>query len=451
MKKPITIVGAGLAGSLLSVYLTKRSYPVEIFERRPDMRKTAALAGRSINLALSVRGIHALKEIGLYESVAPITIPMRGRMMHAINGDMNFVAYGKNESEVIYSVSRADLNMKLMTLAESHGARINFNQRCIGMNFETRELALLDEETQKEMRHPTATVIGTDGSASALRMEMQKTGRFNFSQEYIEHGYKELTIPASEHGTFQLEKNALHIWPRKTYMLIALPNMDGSFTCTLFLPMEGELSFHSLDSSQKIRSFFEAQFADASHLMPDLEKNFIQNPTGTLMTVRCFPWSVGDRALLLGDASHAVVPFFGQGMNCSFEDCTVLNECIERNDTNWNKIFSEFQSLRKANTDAIANLAVENFIEMRDLVAEPKFLLKKRIEHALEEKFPEHFVPKYGMVSFHRLPYSIALDRGKIQDEILELLAEGIDHVSKLNLKKAKKLILEKLPIYPIR
>lgn len=442
----ITLIGAGLAGSLLSIYLAKRGFQVEIFERRPDMREEQISAGRSINLALSARGVHALKEVGLSEKIMQLAIPMKGRMMHSIKGELSFHAYGKNENEVINSISRAALNIALMDQAERHGAAIHFNQRCTGMNFDSSEIYLHDETSDADTRLTVKTVIGTDGSASALRHDMMKTGRFNLSQQHLEHGYKELTIPPGPNGEFRMEKNALHIWPRGTYMLIALPNLDGSFTCTLFFPFHGEFSFETLDSERSVLEFFEMQFPDAVPLMPTLLEDFFANPTGSLVTIKCDPWSVEAKALLLGDAAHAIVPFFGQGMNCAFEDCSVLNECLEKFGGDWSRLFQEFEKLRKQNTDAIADMALENFIEMRDKVADPKFLFRKHVELALEERFPDRFIPRYSMVSFHLLPYSVAQSRGQIQDRILGELCNSVERIENIDLNKAETLIRQWLP-----
>ncbi len=441
--EPVILIGAGLAGPLLSIYLAKRGFRVKIFERRPDMRKEQISAGRSINLALSARGIHALKEVGMDDKILRLAIPMKGRMMHSIKGELSFHPYGKNENEVINAISRAELNKALLDEAERHGVEIHFNQRCTGMNFENSELHLRDETSGADMQFAVKTVIGTDGSASALRHEMMKIGRFNLSQQYLEHGYKELTIPPGPNGEFRLQKHALHIWPRRSFMLIALPNLDGSFTCTLFFPHRGELSFESLSTKEKVLEFFKTQFPDAVPLMPTLLEDFFANPTGSLVTIKCEPWSVADKALLLGDAAHAIVPFFGQGMNCAFEDCSVLNECLEKFGSDWEKIFREFESLRKVNTDAIADMALENFIEMRDKVADPKFLFRKQVELALEERFPDRFIPRYSMVSFHLLPYSVAQARGRIQDDILTKLTEGIENLEEVEWKEAGGLVKE--------
>lgn len=443
--KSVTLVGAGLAGSLLSVYLVKKGFKVEMFERRSDMRKGKVEAGRSINLALSTRGIFALKEIGLYEEIKKIAIPMYGRMMHSIDGELTFQRYGKDDSEYINSVSRAELNKKMLSLAEEFDIKINFSHRCTGFDPEKKECYFVDEITGEKKTIKSQTIIGTDGSASTLRMDMLKQPGFNFSQEYLEHGYKELTIPAGENSSFLIEKNALHIWPRGTFMLIALPNLDGSFTCTLFHPFDGSEGLNELNNESKIKTFFEKYFPDALELIPGLTASFLQNPTGNLITVKCGPWFYKDSLCLLGDASHAIVPFFGQGMNAAFEDCTVLNQCIDELGDNWNKVYPEFYKRRKPNTDSIADLANENFIEMRDKVGDPKFLLKKKVEHILEERYPDKFIPKYSMVTFHRMPYSVARTRGATQENILNELTENISSVEKVDLEKADKLIKDYL------
>ncbi len=437
----ITLIGAGLAGSLLSIYLAKRGFEVEIFERRPDMRSAEISAGRSINLALSVRGLHALEKVGLKERIMQIAIPMKGRMLHSLTGELNLVPYGRKESEVINSVSRAELNMQLMSAAEQQGVEIHFNQKCTGMDFESGELKLHDEVTNHDSVTHKEIVIGTDGSASAIRNDMARALDGNFTKDDLEHGYKELTLPAGRNGQFLLEKNALHIWPRQSYMLIALPNSDGSFTCTLFFPMRGDLSFESLKTKKAVLAFFKEQFPDAFELMPALVEDFFTNPTGALATIRCQPWHLAGKACLLGDAAHAIVPFFGQGINCGFEDCTVLDECIEKQSGDWQKIFQEFGTLRKINTDAIAELSLTNYFEMRDHVADSKFALKKQVEFALEEKYPEKFIPKYSMVSFHRIPYSVALAKGKVQEKILAELCAAITSVEDLDWQRADELI----------
>lgn len=445
--KKVAIIGAGLAGSLLAVYFAKRGMNVDVYERRPDMRKEDAGGGRSINLALSTRGIHALKEVGLYEEIKKISIPMYGRMVHLTDGTTNFQRYGKDDTEYINSVSRAELNKKLMDLADQYdNINFNFNCRCVGAHFEQDEIRIVNDREETHFIVKDEAIIATDGATSVIRQEMLKTPRFNFSQEYENYGYKELTILPGEDGTFKLEKNALHIWPRGQFMLIALPNMDGSFTCTLFLAYDkkfgGENSFEELKTPEKIEKFFDKNFPDASAMMPGLIEDFQTNPVGTLITIKCYPWTIG-KTTLLGDSSHAIVPFFGQGMNAAFEDCTCLNECVEKYYPDWNRIFDEYQRERKINTDAIADLAQENFIEMRDLVADKRFMLEKEIEAELARKYSEVFIPKYSMVTFYRFPYSVALERGKRQAEILRKLSEEKNSISEVDWDYADSLIKE--------
>ncbi len=437
----ITLIGAGLNGPLLAIGLVRRGFRVEIYERRPDMRRVRMSAGRSINLALSTRGIHALSEAGLWSAMGKITLPMKGRMMHSATSELTFQPYGKDESEVIYSISRAELNIALMQAAETQGVKIFFQQRCTGMDLRTGVLELRNEQTGQDRKLESDVVIACDGSASAIRAEMLKLNRFNFSQQYLDYGYKELTIPAGVGGKHVVETNALHIWPRGNYMLIALPNVDGTFACILFLPFEGPDSFAQLTTPSAVSEFFRSRFRDAVPLMPDLTDNFFANPTGSMVTIKCSPWHVEGRALLLGDAAHAIVPFFGQGINCGFEDCTCLLELLDRHGTDWRRVFAEFEESRKVNTDAIADLAVENFVEMRDRVADPRFLLRKKVELALEAKYPQMFVPKYAMVTFHRIPYSIALSRGMVQDRMLTELCDRIERVEDLDWSKADRLI----------
>jgi kynurenine 3-monooxygenase len=438
-KNNIAIIGAGLAGSLLAIYLAKKGFKVDVYERRPDMRKHEIGGGRSINLALSTRGIYALKEVDLYEEIKKISIPMYGRMIHQLNREL-----------YINAVSRSELNKALMNLAEGYeGVKIHFNQRCTGMDFDTGEIMLHDEEKNTLYRVKPETSIAADGVASPVRQSMLHVPRFNFSQEYENYGYKELIIPPGASGSFLIEKNALHIWPRGSFMLIALPNLDGSFTCTLFLAYDyslgGKNSFEYLQVREKVLQFFNSQFHDAADLMPELLDDFFGNPTGSLITVKCYPWAVEDKSVLLGDSCHGMVPFFGQGMNAAFEDCTYLNGCIDKYGNDWAKVFDEFQNMRKPNSDAIADMAQENFIEMRDLVATPRFQLKKKIEAELAKKYPEKFVPKYSMVTFHRFPYETAMKRGKIQESILHELSEGTSSVEKVDWKRASKLISQKL------
>ena len=441
----ITLIGAGLNGPLLAILLIQRGFAVEVYERRADMRRVHASAGRSINLALSTRGIHALRQAGLWEQMRNLIIPMRGRMMHSIAGELTFQAYGKNETEVINSISRAELNIALMNAAEEHGATIHFGQRCAGYDLNTGAIRVRNEETGEETSQEAGVVIGCDGSASAIRTEMLRLNRFNFSQQYLDYGYKELTIPAGPSGEHLLETHALHIWPRGNHMLIALPNIDGTFACILFLPFDGVDSFASLTTQEQVMQFFQSRFPDTVPLMPQLMDHYFANPTGAMVTIKCSPWHVEGRALLLGDAVHAIVPFFGQGLNCGFEDCTSLAGLLDRHGADWPRVFTEFEHERKVNTDAIADMAIENFTEMRDRVADSRFLFRKKVELALEARYPQLFVPKYAMVTFHRIPYSVALSRGSVQERILAELCESIDRVEDLDWDKAERLIHREL------
>ena len=418
--KEITIIGAGLVGSLLSIYLTKRGYKVKVYERSADMRKEKISAGRSINLALSDRGIKALEEVGIMDEIRKVCIPMHGRFIHNPGGSTSLQAYGK-EGQFINSVSRAELNKKLMNLAEQHGAEFFFNHKCESINWQTNSISFERPGLQRQTSN-FKLLFGADGAYSAARLQHHlQHERFQYNQYYIDFGYKELNIPPGKNGDFRMEKNALHIWPRGNYMLIALPNIDGSFTCTLFFPFEGEPSFKSLDTKEKVKAFFEKTFTDAVPLMPTLEDDFFANPTSSLVTVKCYPWIREDKFALIGDAAHAIVPFFGQGMNCGFEDCSVLNSLIERHGEEWITILSEYQQIRKPDGDAIAELALNNFIEMRDKVADPKFLLQKKIESKLHEKYPDKWIPAYSQVTFSpQIRYSEALERGKKQELIMK-------------------------------
>lgn len=439
----IAIVGAGLVGSLLSIYLSKRGYKISVFERRADMRKQAMDGGRSINLALSNRGIRALDEIGLANVIKQTAVSMHGRMMHDLQGKLTFQPYGK-QGQFINSVSRGDLNKALMTEAEKSGVEFFFDHRVEKMNLVNTILTTVNSR-QSTVDKKFDLIIGSDGAFSAVRAALQFTDRFHYSQDYIDHGYKELHIPAGAEGSFQLEKNALHIWPRESFMMIALPNQDGSFTCTLFFPFEGAPSFSKLKTDRDVVEFLKTTFPDACKLMPDALKDFKTNPTSSLVTVKCFPW-VRNKTLLIGDAAHAIVPFFGQGMNAGFEDCRILNQLLDQHQDNWNNVLPEFQQLRKPDADAIAKLALDNFIEMRDLVADADFLLRKKIEAKLHELFPDTWVPLYSMVTFQdHVRYSDAYATGqkqrKIMDEVMKI--SGIEsNWGNLDFKK----VAEKLP-----
>ena len=428
----------------MSIYLARRGNTVTIYERRSDMRKEAMSAGRSINLALSDRGIKALEEVGIMDEIRKIAIPMHGRQMHSIDGSTPYQAYGK-EGQFINSVSRGELNCKLMDLAEANDVEIVFNQKCERIDWTTNEIYFVDTVEENTSQVRADLIFGSDGAYSAARLTHQlQHDRFQYDQFYIDFGYKELNIPAGENGAFFLEQNALHIWPRGNYMLIALPNKDGSFTCTLFFPFEGDPSFKSLDSKEKVRSFFDTTFADASKLMPTLENDFFANPTSSLITVKCFPWIRNDKFALIGDAAHAIVPFFGQGMNCGFEDCSVLNGLLAK-ERDWAKVFSQFSKERKQDSDKIADMAVENFVEMRDKVGDARFLMAKNVEKILQKEFPGQYVSRYSLVSFSRFPYGQAYEVGLIQNKILEDLCAGISRAEDVDLIKAKGLIQKDL------
>lgn len=406
-----------MVGSLLSIYLAKRGYTVSVFERRRDMRTSMLGGGRSINLALSNRGIRALTEVGLASHVKQNSVPMNGRIIHNLEGGLKFQPYGA-KGQFINSISRGDLNTLLINEAEKLGVNFFFEYRCVEANVEKTELTF--QNASDTRHHSTDLIIGSDGAFSAVRASLQMSDRFEYSQTYIEHGYKELRIPAGENGAFLVEKEALHIWPRESYMLIALPNPDATFTCTLFFPFEGNPSFQNLQSPDDIRSFFEKTFPDALSIMPTLVEDFRDNPTSSLVTIHCYPW-LKNKTLLIGDAAHGLVPFYGQGMNAGFEDCRVLNDLLNDYEDDWDKTLPEFQRLRKPDTDAIAQLALDNFVEMRDLVADPDFLLRKKIEARLHELYPEKWIPLYSMVTFEdTMRYSEALKIGRLQKEIMD-------------------------------
>jgi kynurenine 3-monooxygenase len=445
MKKEVFIIGAGLVGSLLSIYLSKRGYKVKVYERRGDMRKEKMSAGRSINLALSDRGLLALEKVGLADEIKKISIPMHGRHIHNLDGSTAFQPYGK-EGQYINSVSRATLNMKLMDLAEQHEVEIHFNHKCDSINWEKNEISF-EKADSKLLIINYELLIGADGAFSAARLQHQlQHNKFDYHQYYIDCGYKELTIPPTVSGDFAMEVNALHIWPRKDYMLIALPNLDKTFTCTLFFPFAGEASFSKLDTEQKVKEFFQKTFPDAVPLMPDYVNEFFNNPISSLVTVKCFPWIREDKFALIGDAAHAIVPFFGQGMNCGFEDCRILDELIEQNGDDWQTNLQQYQTLRKPDADAIADLAINNFTEMREKTTDPKFLLQKKIEARLHEKYPDKWIPAYSQVTFSpHIRYSKALQRGQKQEAIMQevMKLEGIE--GKWESSEIENLILSKL------
>ena len=445
LKNRIVLVGCGLAGPLLAMGLRRRGFPVEMFERRPDTRRGEAKVGRSINLAVSARGIHALQQAGLWEQVGDRSVTMKGRMIHDLHGSLAFQSYGKDQSEVIYSISRLDLHHILLGAAEASGAVVHFAALCTGVDPATGCLQIKSEVAGEERTVETGVLIGCDGAASAVRIAMQRSGSSELSQRYLQHGYKELVIPASSAGG-HLEPHALHIWPRGDHMLIALPNCDGSFACTLFLPLEGPISFRAFVTGEAVQDFFRAQFPDMVSLLPLLEQQYFAHPVSSLITIKCFPWQKDGRMLLLGDAAHAMVPFFGQGMNCAFEDCTVLLELIDVHGPDWPRVFTAFQNQRREDADAISDLSLENFIEMRDKVADPQFLLQKKLELLLQARYPDRFVPKYAMVAFHRIPYSLARRRAELQDRLLVKLSESGAAPEHIDWETADRFVNLELP-----
>ncbi len=419
MPAKFVLIGSGLAGGLLAAYLGRRGYDVDLYERRADPREGNIVGGRSINLAISTRGIHALEQIGIADEALRYAIPMRGRMIHDKSGALHFAPYDVDPKNCINSIGRASLNTTVIEAAQRYpSVRVHFNRKCTDVDL-TEGVCRLETETGKLTVRGDA-VIGVDGAFSAVRASMQRNiDSFQYNESYLAHGYKELTIPPAPDGSWLIEKNALHIWPRKSFMMIALPNPDGSFTCTLFWEFEGPRSFTTTRTDDDVRHFFDEEFPDAVPLMPTLLDDFKNNPTGSLVTIRCAPWYYRDRVCLLGDAAHAVVPFYGQGMNAAFEDCIVLDECLDKFADNRERAFAEYFERRKENADALADLAIGNFIEMRDKTASRAFRVKKKLDHLLEAALPGVYLPLYTMVTFTRIPYAQAARRARLQDRIL--------------------------------
>ena len=441
MRKKVTIAGAGLVGSLEAIYLAKRGFQVEVYERRQDIRKVKLSAGRSINLALSARGWNALKAVGVDQDVEKMAIPMYKRVMHAVDGSLTDQQYGQ-DGEAIYSVSRGGLNQLLMNLAgEQENVNMHFNYKCVDVDLKSAS-ATFEHNDGNQKNVDADMIIGADGAYSVIRSKMIKQDRFQYSQHYIEHGYKELTIPANSDGTHKLEVNALHIWPRGSYMLIALPNMDGSFTCTLFFPYEGDYSFNSLQTEQQVYDFFKEVFPDTLDLIPNLVEEYFQNPTSSLAIMRCNPWTVDDKVLLIGDAAHATVPFYGQGMNAGFEGCFVLDQLMQKHGEDWQACFDEYSKIRKPDGDGVQDLSMHNFIVMRDKTADPKFLLQKKIELHFSKKYPDLWLPLYSMVSFSTIRYSEAWEIGQQQEKLMQKVMDVPNIEDKWESDEVEQLML---------
>jgi kynurenine 3-monooxygenase len=429
--KTATIIGAGLVGSLWAVYLSKAGYEVTLYERRPDIRKADIVAGKSINLALSVRGWTALDKVGVGDEIRKIAIPMYGRMMHDLEGNLTYQQYGK-EDQAIFSVSRGKINATMMDIAETYGkAKIFYRHACEGVNTESGEAFLHNEMTNERFTVKADVVFAADGAFSSVRYNsFQKRNRFTYSQNYIEDGYRELLLPANADGSYKMDKNALHIWPRGRFMLIALANEDGSFTCTLFMPYENDrYSFDQLTSKEKVEEFIKEVFPDFYTMMPHVADSWEDHPLSSLAIVRCKPWHAG-KVALMGDAAHATVPFYGQGMNAGFEDCRVLFELMEKHQENWPAVFEEYSKVRKPDGDALQDLSLDNYLVMRDYVADPAFILRKKIEAKFSELYPERWMPLYSQVTFSNIRYSDAYRQGQVQNGIMdEIMAlENIEH-----------------------
>lgn len=446
-QKSAIIVGAGLVGSLWAVYLSKAGYKVTMYERRPDIRKAEISAGKSINLALSTRGWKALDTVGVGDEIRKIAIPMYGRMMHDLEGNLTPQPYGK-EGQAIYSVSRGGVNAKMMDIAEQVGkAEIHYNHECIGADTKRGIVHLKNSLTGETFDAKADVVFASDGAFSAVRYHaMQKLNRFNFSQQFIADGYREILLPADENGDYRLDKNALHIWPRGRFMLIALANEDGSFTCTLFMPHDGgENSFSALKGKEQVDRFFKTTFPDFYEMMPNIADAWEDHPLSSLAIMRSYPWHDG-KVALMGDAAHATVPFYGQGMNGGFEDCTVLFELMQKHNENWEAILEEYSEVRKPDGDALQDLSLDNYYVMRDFVGDPAFLLQKKIEAKFSALYPNKWMPLYSQVTFSTIRYSEAYTNGKRQDRIMKEVMASVPNIEECwDSPEVMEQILEKL------
>ena len=443
--KQVIIIGAGLVGSLWAVYLSKAGYKVTIYERRPDIRKAEISAGKSINLALSTRGWTALDAVGVGDEIRKIAIPMYGRMMHDLEGKLTYQQYGM-EGQAIYSVSRGKINATMMDIAEKYGeATIHYNHICEKVDLNQGIVHLTNSLTGQSFEAKADLVFGADGAFSAVRFNsMQKLDRFNYSQNFIADGYREILLPANEDGSYKMDKNALHIWPRGRFMLIALANEDGSFTCTMFMPHEGyENSFDKLKTKEAVNTFFQNTFPDFFAMMPSISDSWEDHPLSSLAIIRCYPWAHGKTALI-GDAAHATVPFYGQGMNAGFEDCLVLAGLMKKHQENWPAIFDEYSRERKPDGDALQDLSLDNYLVMRDYVADPAFLLRKKIEAKFSEQYPDKWMPLYSQVTFSTIRYSVAYKQGQIQNEIMDQVMSLKDIETRWNSEEIMQFMLSK-------
>ena len=444
----VNMLGAGQCGTLLATMLAKDGFTVDLYERNSDPRGDDAAAGRSINLALSARGFNALEKAGVIQRVLPLLVPMKGRMIHDVDGSTELLRYGQRLDEQIYSVSRGRLNQILLDVAEDVGnISIRFRQQALGYDADRQRVQLHDIDSATDFEIDANPVIAADGAGSVIRNALNESQGIGATEDLLSHGYKELAIPAGPGGAFQLAPEALHIWPRNDFMLIALPNPGGDFTLTLFMQNEGETSFAALDTEQAAADFFATHFADVAPLITDLPGTLVNNPLGLLGTVRCKHWHDRGNVLLIGDAAHAVVPFHGQGMNLAFEDCVVLQRILENTGTDWPSVFSQYETEQLKNANAIADMALENYVEMRDTVLDPKFALQKELSFELERRLPDRFIPQYSMVMFHaEIPYSVAQQRGRIQGDLLNEFTRDAETVAAVNIDAAESAALERLP-----
>lgn len=438
--KNIAVVGSGLVGSLLSIYLRKIGHSVTVFDRRPDIR-TVEFSGRSINLAMSNRGWRSLDHVGITDEIKKIGIPLDKRAMHVNDKKVYYQKYGK-ENEAIWSISRGVLNRRMIDLAEENGADFRFNEKVWDVNLPKAKIYTGETEKSEWREYQFDLIFGCDGAFSRVRHKMQRRSRFDYSQKFIDVGYKELTIPPNEDGSHKLDRNSFHIWPRGNFMLIAMPNIDGSFTCTLFLPFEGDVSFENLRTTEDAKQFFKTYFPNVRKEIENLTKDFFKNPTSAMVTIKCFPWTYWDKVALVGDSAHAIVPFYGQGMNAGFEDIFVLNQMMEKFGDDWECIFKEYQEIRKPNGDAIAELSYRNFVEMSSKTADQRFLLQKKIENWFSKKHPDKWIPVYSRVTFSDSPYAEALAIGDQQEAVMKKVMATPNIEENWNSPEVEKKIL---------